>query len=87
MAEGSGQHVSHFASQAPAALQWQPTELDESCYASIRAWSEGVASVKPPMALDVRARPWPFGDGAVSAIVNINMIHISPWECTEAGGR
>jgi hypothetical protein len=35
-----------------------------------------------PLALDVLDEPWPEIPGSLSAIVNINMIHIAPWAAT-----
>ena len=36
----------------------------------------------PPVELDVERWPWPITQAA--ALVNINMIHISPWSATRA---
>jgi SAM-dependent methyltransferase len=80
---GTGQHVAHFAKALPA-LAFQPSEMDAARHASIAAWirAEGLANVKPPLAFDVTALPWPVR--AADAIVCINVIHISPWEATLA---
>lgn len=85
IASGTGQHAVHFA-PALAPRFWQPSEPDERLRGSIAAWAaeHACAWLRPPLALDVLARPWPVEtqpcDPPVSAIVNINMIHISPWE-------
>ena len=81
IASGSGQHVAHFAQALPA-LTWQPTDADEAAHASIRAWSENLANVRPPVALDVRDKPWPVS--GVDAVLCINMIHIAPAAATDA---
>ncbi len=82
IASGTGQHAAHFA-PALSPRVWQPSEPDERLRGSIAAWAAeaGCASLRPPLALDVMARPWPMEafDPPLSAIVNINMIHISPW--------
>ncbi len=79
IASGTGQHTAHFAAAIPG-LQWQPTEPDATYHDSIRAWTEGLSNVRPPLALDVSARPWPIE--RADAIVCINMVHISPWQST-----
>ncbi len=82
IASGTGQHVIHFAQHLPA-LTFIPSDIDESNLESIRAWlaEAGLPNVLPPLRLDVTSEDWAAGE--VNAIVNANMIHISPWECTE----
>jgi SAM-dependent methyltransferase len=79
IAAGTGQHTAHFASALPD-LQWQPTEPDADYHDSIRAWTDNLPNVLPPLALDVSARPWPVE--RADAVLCINMIHISPWQST-----
>jgi SAM-dependent methyltransferase len=82
IASGSGGHVVHFAAALPG-IVFQPTDPDAPSRASIDAWvaESGLANVRPAMALDVTARPWPVS-GSVDAVICINMIHISPWAAT-----
>jgi SAM-dependent methyltransferase len=80
IASGTGQHVAHFAAALPQ-LQWQPSDMDTRVHASIRAWTEDLTNVRPPIALDVQ-QPWPLAHA--DAVLCINMIHISPWETTLA---
>jgi hypothetical protein len=77
ISSGTGQHIVHFARVMPH-LVWQPTECDAECLRSIAAWSafEGLANIKPPLALDVHDQIWPSGQ--IDAVVCINMIHIAP---------
>lgn len=75
---GTGQHVAHFAA-ALSNLTFQPSEMDTSRHASIAAWTEGLANVRPPIGFDL-AQPWPIAKA--DAVVCINVIHISPWEAT-----
>jgi SAM-dependent methyltransferase len=84
IASGTGQHVVHFARALPH-LQWLPSDVSAEALASIEAWlaSERLPNVGPPIRLDVLERPWPV-DGALDAIVCINLIHISPWPVTAA---
>ena len=80
---GTGQHVTHFAKALPG-LAFQPSEIDAQRHASIAAWvrEEGLGNVKPPLAFDLAALPWPVQ--RADAVVCINVIHISPWEATLA---
>lgn len=83
IASGTGQHAAAFAAGLPG-WDWQPTEADDAAFASINAWCAGVARVRPPRVLDVRAEPWPGewpADG-VDAVFCANLVHISPWSCT-----
>jgi SAM-dependent methyltransferase len=81
IASGTGQHVVHFAQALPG-LTWQPSDADLEMHASIEAWTAeaGLANVRAPVALDVRAPAWPLE--RADAVVCINMVHISPWEAT-----
>nr|WP_249173021.1 DUF938 domain-containing protein [Burkholderia vietnamiensis] len=83
IASGTGQHAVHFA-QAMPGLRWQPSDPDPRARRSIAAWAAhaGVANLAEPLAFDVRDAAWPAD--ALDAVVCINMIHISPWACTDA---
>jgi SAM-dependent methyltransferase len=83
IASGTGEHVTFFA-QALTSLKFQPSDIDATARASVDAWREELAlsNVKPALSLDVLDETWPFADGNFDAIVNINMIHISPWRAT-----
>ena len=86
VASGAGQHTAFFAG-AFSNLTFQPSDLNESTYDSINAWvaHEGVTNVLPAIRVD--ARNFDPGDFMftlpVVAMVNINMIHISPWAACE----
>jgi hypothetical protein len=83
IAAGAGEHAVHNAAASPH-LQWQPTDSDSEALASIAAWREqaGLANLLPPLPLDAcRPDSWPID--RADAIVNINMIHISPWSAAQ----
>jgi len=75
---GTGQHAVHFAAGMPQ-LAWQPSELPENL-ASLgeRIALEGGANLRPPVALDMRAHPWPLGP--VDAVFTANTLHIACWD-------
>ncbi|MEO6040300.1 MAG: DUF938 domain-containing protein [Croceibacterium sp.] len=82
VASGTGEHAVHFARAFPY-LQWQPSDADAAARASIAAWraEAALANLLAPIALDAAAGEWP--PGPISAIICINMIHISPVAAAE----
>jgi SAM-dependent methyltransferase len=83
IAAGAGEHAVHFAAVLPG-LEWRPSDPDPEALASIGAWRDRAAlpNLLPPLRLDVSDQDaWP--EGPFDVVVNINMIHISPWTATE----
>ncbi|MEH2424921.1 MAG: DUF938 domain-containing protein [Nostoc sp.] len=88
IASGTGEHAVFFAPKLSPRL-WLPTDPNPQLRASITAWAEHFScyNLYPPLELDVREPVWPVENRAfdwlnrepIVAIVNINMIHISPW--------
>ena len=78
VASGSGEHAVHFAGAFPQ-LEWQPTDPDPQALLSIKAWraDSGLANLREPVILDATAATWPIEQA--EAVLNINMVHISPW--------
>jgi len=87
VASGSGEHGVAFQQRFPS-LTWQCSDPDPEHCRSINAWirHEGLDDAMPPaLQLDVRDSVWPCsGDRSPVAIVAINLLHISAWECTVA---
>lgn len=88
IASGTGEHVTYFAEHFPA-LEWQPSDVHRDALASIAALREQtrLPNVRAPLVIDAAASDWPVDalsqgtdeDGGFSAILCINMVHISPW--------
>ena len=85
VASGTGEHAVYFAPRL-SPRQWLPSEQNPLLRASVRAWAEECPSdnLYPPLELDASAPIWGvekgnLPDSPIVAIVNINMIHISPW--------
>ena len=78
IASGTGEHAVHFAHEFPK-LEWQPSDLEPSALASIAAWRSEAAlsNLHPPIVLDAASADWPCG--RASAVLSINMVHISAW--------
>ena len=88
VAAGTGQHAAFFSQHLEPRF-WLPTDMHAASLASIDSWREEVSSsnLLPPRELDVRDTVWPVQHALpapISAVVNINMVHISPWECCTA---
>ncbi|MBE9141225.1 DUF938 domain-containing protein [Nodosilinea sp. LEGE 07088] len=91
VSSGTGEHATYFAPRL-APRQWLPSDLDPDARHSIAAWRAvaPAANLHSPLALDAAAPLWPMESDAapagldlqrhpITAIVNINMIHIAPW--------
>lgn len=83
IASGTGQHVAFFSAHL-SGLRWQPSDASPDALRSIESWvaEEGRTNLLNPIELDVRWQRWPIA--RADAVLCINMIHISPWESTEA---
>lgn len=80
-ASGTGEHAVWFAERFPG-LTWQPSETHADALASISAWREGanLPNLRAPVVVDASSVEWPLERG--DAVLNINMVHISPWEAS-----
>lgn len=88
IASGTGEHAVFFASRLRDYL-WLPTDVNPQSRASIISWTEHNVcdNVYAPLELDAKEPVWVVENGEfdglntkpIVAIVNINMIHISPW--------
>jgi SAM-dependent methyltransferase len=80
VASGSGEHAVHFARASGPQIVFQPSAADAAARASIDAWTAaaGLPNVRPALALDATAQPWPIAGADV--VLCCNMIHIAPWE-------
>ena len=88
IAAGTGQHAAFFSQHLEPRF-WLPTDMGAANLASIDGWRAEVSSsnLLPPRELDVCDAVWPVQHSLpapISAVVNINMVHISPWECCTA---
>ena len=86
VASGTGEHAHHFNSILPN-LVYQPSEPDSNMHESISEWTQECGGVLPPLAFDVTTYesfqfPQPMMTDLIDVIICINMIHISPFECT-----
>lgn len=94
VASGTGEHAVFFAPRLNS-RKWLPSEPNPQLRASIAAWSANLRceNLYPPIDIDVCAPVWSvekdaspkwshfddFTNSPMTAIVNINMVHIAPW--------
>lgn len=82
VASGTGEHGIFFAPRL-SPRNWIPSEPNPLLRASISAWQDKfpAANLHPPLDIDARNEKWSIEEQSIEieAIVNINMIHISPW--------
>ena len=78
VASGTGEHAAFFAERFPR-LDWQPSDQNEDALRSIAAWraASSLPNLRPPIAIDASNAGWPID--RADAVLNINMVHISPW--------
>lgn len=88
IASGTGEHCIFFAPHFHP-RQWIPSDIHPESLNSIQAWIQGCKTnnIQEPLFIDVTEKKW-FNDSQLSllikdkitSIININMIHIAPWE-------
>jgi|SRR6185437_6596793 len=81
IASGTGEHAIYFAERF-ASLDWQPSDIHPDALASIAAWrvQSALPNVCAALTLDASEADWKICHA--DAVLNINMVHISPWKST-----
>lgn len=83
IASGTGEHAIFFASELKS-CRWIPSDVNSLATESIVAWKNAcpVDNLELPLLIDVTQKNWQqqVKNHAINAIVNINMIHIAPWQ-------
>ena len=81
---GTGQHAATFCTNLPT-IHWTPSDLNNGSFESITSWKRVVSAnnMAPPRLIDAASPNWNIGDvNRISAIVAINVIHISSFDVT-----
>jgi SAM-dependent methyltransferase len=87
---GTGQHVVHFARDAPGIIWW-PSDLNKAHLRSIEAWRAhaGLKNIRAPLKIDLSDPGWGGemtngrGPPKLLAVFCANVIHIAPWHVAE----
>lgn len=86
---GTGQHAADFARRTPQ-LTWWPSDILPSHLASIDGWRRqaALANLREPQRIDLTDVAWTWrgdagSDKALTAILCINTLHISPWRTSQ----
>ena len=90
LASGTGQHCAAFAQRAPHLTFW-PSDINDAHLKSIHAWRDhaGLANMRDPRRIDLMDADWAMSGadapspGTLTAMLAINLTHISPWAATE----
>lgn len=89
ISSGFGQHVSFFAKKLPK-IEFQPTEYDLNLLDSIDYYVNqmNLTNVLCARYIDVSSEPDEWFEGELiekkfDYVLNINMMHITEWNCTE----
>ena len=83
IASGTGEHAIFLTSKLQS-CRWIPSEVSSQALESIVAWKNtcSLDNLELPLLIDVAQPGWQrqlIGQ-EINAMVNINMIHISPWQ-------
>ena len=78
-ASGTGEHITFFGEEFPK-LIWQPSDKSDELFFAIRKRVEAADNVKKPIVVDLLAESFGPIKEDYFGVVNINMIHIAPWE-------
>lgn len=88
ISSGTGEHGVFFAPSLPP-RHWLPSDPNPMARESIQAWREHspADNLHPPLDIDAQESVWSIEkesfpllqSNPITAIVNINMIHIAPW--------
>jgi SAM-dependent methyltransferase len=86
LGSGTGQHAVTYARRSPQ-LTWWPSDVLASHLDSITAWRHeaGLANLRPPQRIDLMDAHWDGDEaaGRLTAILCINVLHISPWRAAQ----
>jgi hypothetical protein len=83
IASGTGEHAVFFAPYFYP-RKWIPSDVNNESIESIKSWQKYCVTnnMQSPLWLDVTAENWVFPEDLkpITSVININIIHISPWQ-------
>ena len=78
-ASGTGEHLHFFSEEFPS-LYWQPSDKSSDLFWAICERSKNKKNIKGPISIDLTSNSFKLKKKKFDAVLNINMIHIAPWE-------
>lgn len=75
LASGSGQHIAGLARLWPG-LSWQPSDVTEDHFASIRRWGAGLKNLCAPVVLNACRAGWGKARAGQEAVFLSNLLHL-----------
>jgi len=86
IASGSGLHISYFAGCFPN-VTWTPSEMDHEHWPSLNAYKNDHKNIMDPLEIDIGTDMTTWNSnlvpGTIDLMLNVNMVHISPWSSTQ----
>ncbi len=85
IASGTGEHCIFFG-PAFSPRQWIPSDPNPTARNSIEAWRQEslIDNIRSPLNINAASSNWEIEEKQlnITTIININMIHISPWSAS-----
>ena len=78
-ASGTGEHICYFGKKF-SGLRWQPSDKSSELFWAIRARALEESNVSEPLLLDLSGNNLRVKEKSYDVLLNINMIHIAPWD-------
>ena len=78
-ASGTGEHICYFGKEFPG-LRWRPSDKSTELFWAIRARAFEQRNVSEPSLLDLSSNNFRVKEKSYEVLLNINMIHIAPWD-------
>tara|TARA_Y100000589_G_scaffold296611_1_gene303861 strand:- start:51 stop:662 length:612 start_codon:yes stop_codon:yes gene_type:complete len=78
-ASGTGEHIHYLGKKFPY-LVWQPSDKSSDLFWAISERIKNETNILDPIELDLTNNSFPCKNKRYNVILNINMIHIAPWD-------
>ena len=78
-ASATGEHVVFFAKKFPN-LEWYPSDKTDKFFWAIKKRGKSLRNLHDPVCIDLTSNYCVKLKPEINVVLNINMIHIAPWE-------
>ena len=80
-ASGTGEHICYFGKRF-SSLNWQPSDKSPELFWAIQTRAQNDSNIKVPILIDLTNKNLSNIPESYNSILNINMIHIAPWDAS-----